>query len=152
MHTHAKRSHTHVKDLIVHVGLRWIMETLTKRTKNQACIVSWVARLSGSWLAPGKSDPNVAPNPAFCQKSAPNVIRAVIGCNSSARNRTGPILSTRVNRQRCTVLWRGFEFEHGENSAKSCRFAVAGRVVVVYGESDTNVPWEKSQFNGTIQL
>ena len=25
--THAKRSHTHVKDPVVHVGVRWIMET-----------------------------------------------------------------------------------------------------------------------------
>ena len=41
----------HVKDSIVHVRDRWIMETL----KHTACTAGWVARLSRSWLSPGKA-------------------------------------------------------------------------------------------------
>ena len=41
----------HVKDLVVHVRVRWIMETL----KHPACTVGWVARLCRSWLSPGKA-------------------------------------------------------------------------------------------------
>ena len=40
----------HVKDLVVHVRVRWIMETL----KRPACNRGWVARLCRSWLSPGK--------------------------------------------------------------------------------------------------
>ena len=43
----------HVKDLVDHVRVRWIMETL----KHSACTVGWVARLCRSWLSPGKSKP-----------------------------------------------------------------------------------------------
>ena len=45
---------THVKDPVVHIRVRWIMETL----KHTACTVGWVARLCRSWLSPGKSNPN----------------------------------------------------------------------------------------------
>ena len=41
----------HVKDPVVHVRFRWIMETL----KHQACTVGWVARSCRSWLSPGKA-------------------------------------------------------------------------------------------------
>ena len=41
----------HVKDPVVHVRVRWIMETL----KHTACTVDWVARLCRSWLFPGKA-------------------------------------------------------------------------------------------------
>ena len=37
----------HVKDLVVHVKVRWILETL----KHPACTVGWVARLRRSWLS-----------------------------------------------------------------------------------------------------
>ena len=40
----------HVKDPVVHVRLRWIMETLT----HSECTVGWGARLCRSWLSPGK--------------------------------------------------------------------------------------------------
>ena len=41
----------HVKDPVVRVRLRCIMETL----KHPACTVGWVARLCHSWLSPGRS-------------------------------------------------------------------------------------------------
>ena len=41
----------HVKDPVVHVRVRWIMETL----KRQACTVGWVTRLCRSWLSPRKA-------------------------------------------------------------------------------------------------
>ena len=41
----------HVKDPVVLVRVRWIMETL----KHQACTLGWVARLCCSWLSPGKA-------------------------------------------------------------------------------------------------
>ena len=41
----------HVKDPVVHVRVRWIMETL----KHPACTVGWVARFCHSWLSPGKA-------------------------------------------------------------------------------------------------
>ena len=41
----------HVKDPVVHVRVRWIMETL----KHPACAVGWVARLCRSWLSPRKA-------------------------------------------------------------------------------------------------
>ena len=41
----------HFKDLVVHVRVRWIMETL----KHPACTVGWVARLCRSWLSRGKA-------------------------------------------------------------------------------------------------
>ena len=41
----------HVKDHVLHVRVRWIMETL----KHPACTVGWVARLCRSWLSPGKA-------------------------------------------------------------------------------------------------
>ena len=41
----------HVKDLVVHVRVRWIMETL----EHPACTGGWVARLCRSWLSPGKA-------------------------------------------------------------------------------------------------
>ena len=44
----------HVEDPVVHVRVRWIIETL----KHQACTVGWVARLCRSWLSPRKSNPN----------------------------------------------------------------------------------------------
>ena len=44
----------HVKDPVVHVRVRWIMEVL----KQPACTVGWVARLCRSWLSPGKNNPN----------------------------------------------------------------------------------------------
>ena len=40
----------HVKDAVVYVRVRWIMETL----KYPACTVRWVARPCRSWLSPGK--------------------------------------------------------------------------------------------------
>ena len=39
-----------VKDPVVHVRVRWIMETL----KHLACTVGWVAQLCSSWRSPGK--------------------------------------------------------------------------------------------------
>ena len=51
MYTHAKRSHTHFKDPVVHVRVRWIMKTLTR----PACTACWVARTCCSWLYPGKA-------------------------------------------------------------------------------------------------
>ena len=41
----------HVKDPVVYVRDRWIVETL----KHPACTVGWVARLCCSWLSPGKA-------------------------------------------------------------------------------------------------
>ena len=41
----------HVKDAVVHVRVRWIMETL----KHPACTVGWVGRLCRSWRSPGKA-------------------------------------------------------------------------------------------------
>ena len=41
----------HVKDPVVHVRVRWIMETL----EHPACTLGWVARLCCSWLSPGKA-------------------------------------------------------------------------------------------------
>ena len=41
----------HVKDLVVHVRDRWILETL----KHSACTAGWVARLCRSWLFPGQA-------------------------------------------------------------------------------------------------
>ena len=41
----------HIKDPLVHVRIRWIMEAL----KHPACTVGWVARLCCSWLSPGKA-------------------------------------------------------------------------------------------------
>ena len=41
----------HVKDPVVHVRFRWIMETL----KHPACTVGWVARLCRSCLFQGKA-------------------------------------------------------------------------------------------------
>ena len=40
----------HVKDPVVHVRVRWIMETLNY----PACTVAWVARPCRSWLSPAK--------------------------------------------------------------------------------------------------
>ena len=42
---------THVKDPVVHVRVRWIMQTL----KHPACTAGWVARLRRSCLSPGKA-------------------------------------------------------------------------------------------------
>ena len=42
----------HVKDLVVHARVRWIIETL----KHPSCTVDWVARLCRSWLSPGKAN------------------------------------------------------------------------------------------------
>ena len=50
----------HVKDPVVHVGVRWIMEIL----KHPACTVGWVARLCRSWLSPRKQ-------PKFSMKEIP---------------------------------------------------------------------------------
>ena len=50
VHTYTKRSHTHVSDPVVHIGVRWVMETL----KHPAYTVGWVARLCCSWLSPRK--------------------------------------------------------------------------------------------------
>ena len=44
----------HVKDPVVHVRVRCIMETL----KHPACTLGWVSRHCSSWLSPGKGDPN----------------------------------------------------------------------------------------------
>ena len=41
----------YVKDPLVHVRLRWIMETL----EHPDCTEDWVARLCRSWLSPGKA-------------------------------------------------------------------------------------------------
>ena len=41
----------HVKDPIVHVRVRWIMETL----KHPAWTLGWIARLYRNWLSPGKA-------------------------------------------------------------------------------------------------
>ena len=38
----------HVKDLVVHVRVWWVMETV----KPPACTVGWVARLCPSWFSP----------------------------------------------------------------------------------------------------
>ena len=46
--------YANVKDPVVHVRVRWIMEPL----KHPACTVGWVARLCRSWLSPGESNPN----------------------------------------------------------------------------------------------
>ena len=43
--------YAHVKDPVVHVRVRWIMET----RKHPACTARWVARLSHSWLSLGKA-------------------------------------------------------------------------------------------------
>ena len=42
---------SHVKDHIVHVRVRWVMET----TKHPVCTVIWVARLCRRWLSRGKA-------------------------------------------------------------------------------------------------
>ena len=42
---------THAKDPVVHVRVRWIMETL----KHLACTIGWVARLCRSCSSPGKA-------------------------------------------------------------------------------------------------
>ena len=42
--------YAHVKDPVVHVRVRWIMETLNY----PACTVAWVARPCRSWLSPAK--------------------------------------------------------------------------------------------------
>ena len=44
---------SHVKDRVVHVRVRWIMETL----KHLACSLGWVARFCWSWLSPGRATP-----------------------------------------------------------------------------------------------
>ena len=41
----------HIKDPVVYVRFRWIMETL----KHLACTVGWLARLCRSWLSPGNA-------------------------------------------------------------------------------------------------
>ena len=41
----------HVKVPVIHVRVRWIMETL----KHSACTLLWVARHCRSWLSPGKA-------------------------------------------------------------------------------------------------
>ena len=41
----------HVKDPVVYVRVRWIMETL----KHPACTLGWAAQLSRSWLSQGKT-------------------------------------------------------------------------------------------------
>ena len=43
--------HAHVKNPVVYVRVRWIMEIL----QHPACTVGWVARLCRSWLSPGKA-------------------------------------------------------------------------------------------------
>ena len=43
----------HVKDPVVYVRFRWIMDSL----KHPACAVGWVARLCRSWLPAGPSGP-----------------------------------------------------------------------------------------------
>ena len=40
----------HVKDPVVHVRVRWMMET----RKYPACTAGWIARLCRSWFSPGK--------------------------------------------------------------------------------------------------
>ena len=40
-----------VKDPVVHIRVRWFMETL----EHPACTLGWVARLCRSWLCPGKA-------------------------------------------------------------------------------------------------
>ena len=47
--SHALKCVRTLKDLLVYVRVRWIMETL----KHPACTVGWVARLCRSWLSPG---------------------------------------------------------------------------------------------------
>ena len=46
--------YAHVEDPVVHVRVRWIMETVN----HPACTVGLVARLRRSWLSPGKSSRN----------------------------------------------------------------------------------------------
>ena len=41
----------HVKDPVVHVRVRWIIEIL----KHQPCAIGWVTWLCCSWLSPGKA-------------------------------------------------------------------------------------------------
>ena len=41
----------HVKDSVVHVRVRWIMETV----KHPACTVGWIVRVCRSWLSPGNA-------------------------------------------------------------------------------------------------
>ena len=41
----------HVKDPVVHVRVRWIMQTL----KHPTCTVGWVPQLCRSWLSLGKA-------------------------------------------------------------------------------------------------
>ena len=43
--------YAHVKDPVVHVRLRWIMETL----KHPACTEGWLALLCRSWFSPGRT-------------------------------------------------------------------------------------------------
>ena len=40
----------HVKDPVVHIRVRWIMET----RNHPGCTVGWIARRCRSWLSPGK--------------------------------------------------------------------------------------------------
>ena len=49
--SHVFTSVAHVKDPVVHVGVRWIMETL----KHPACTIGLIARLCRSWLSLGKA-------------------------------------------------------------------------------------------------
>ena len=44
----------HVKDPVVHVWVRWIMEIL----KHPACTIGWAVRLCRSWLSLGKGNSN----------------------------------------------------------------------------------------------
>ena len=44
---------THVQDPVVHVRVRWIMETLKHPARTQG----WAAQLCRSWLSPGKTQP-----------------------------------------------------------------------------------------------
>ena len=46
--------YAHVKDHVVRARVRWIIKTL----KHPVCTVRWGARLCGSWLSLGKSNPN----------------------------------------------------------------------------------------------
>ena len=55
VYTRAEKQHTIVKDSVVHVRVRWIMETLTTtHTKNMCCRLGSVTVAAAF---PGKSDP-----------------------------------------------------------------------------------------------
>ena len=54
-----------VKDSVVHVRVRWIMETL----KHPACAVGWVARLCRSWLSLRKGNPNLLWEKSHCDNT-----------------------------------------------------------------------------------